>query len=105
MATITAVEREPVHVPEARLTNPLNRLSWMIRTYVVIEGLATCAIVVALWFWVTLFLDWASYGVLNFDYVRDGDAGGWVKVIYRGIFIAGLVIALAYVIATRLVYR
>lgn len=96
MATATL---PPTTSDRASVLNPLERLRGIIRTYVLLEGLASVGIFLALWFWIGIAADFGSFKALDFDWVQ-----GFPMWLRAGFLIAMLA-ALAILIARRLVRR
>jgi hypothetical protein len=64
----TAEVRSPSAAgPSPAIRHPLERLRASIRRYVLLEGLAVIGIVLALWFWIGLLLDFGVFKVFHFD--------------------------------------
>jgi hypothetical protein len=82
-------ERDP------QVYHPLDRLRGIIRRYVVIEGLLSAVLFLALWFTLGLVLDYGVFKVSGWDWVRDG--AWWVRLV-------ALIIALS-LFASILIFR
>ena len=85
---------------DPQVYHPLDRLRGVIRRYVVIEGVLSAVLFVAVWFAVGLALDYGVFKVSGWDWVRDGS--WWLRAFALGLaalLFAGL---LAFRIARRL---
>ncbi len=102
MASVAHDLRVPTQaIPRPTLVSPLTRLSRMVRTYVVVEGVASIIILACLWMWATFLVDWGMFKVFRVDYVQHGSG---VSALMRGLFwgmllIGPLLIALALPLA------
>src|SRR5262245_1178835 len=61
--------------PSPAIRHPLDRLRATIRRYVVLEGMALVGIVLALWFWIDLLLDFGVFKAFKFDWVQEAPRG------------------------------
>lgn len=57
------------------IRSPLDRLRGTIHRYVALEGLAWAGILLALWFWIGLLLDFGVFKVFHFDWVQEAPRG------------------------------
>ncbi|MBM3980100.1 MAG: hypothetical protein FJ304_07410 [Planctomycetes bacterium] len=93
-------ERDP------QVYHPLDRLRGIIRKYVVIEGVLSAVLFVALWFTLGMILDFGLFKISGWDWVRDG--GKWVRaaalVAALGLFAALLVFRIARRLTTEFSY-
>src|SRR4051794_36143828 len=76
------------------LEHPLQRLRGYIRSYVSLEGLLTLVLYLALWFWISLAIDFGFFKIFSVDFVQVLPAG------FRGtlliVLIAGLLALVAF---------
>src|SRR5215218_7272921 len=83
MATVQKVRERAGHSRSAerdpQVYHPLDRLRGVIRKYVVIEGLLTALLFVALWYTAGLVLDFGVFKAFGWDWARDGS--WWVRVV------------------------
>ena len=78
MATVEP--KRPTHRPSERdpqVYHPLDQLRGIIRRYVVIEGVLSALLFVALWFTVGLVLDFGVFKTFGWDWALDG--ARWVR--------------------------
>ena len=84
---------------DSEVYNPLDQLRGIIRRYVVIEGVLSALLFVALWFTLGLVLDYGVFKLTGWDWALDG--ARWVRVL-------ALVVALtlfAAILVTRIARR
>ncbi|WP_149108949.1 mitotic spindle assembly checkpoint protein MAD1 [Limnoglobus roseus] len=60
---------------DAKIANPLDQIRGTIRQYMLADAAVTLAIVVVLWFWIGLALDFGLFKVAGFDWVVDAPRG------------------------------
>lgn len=99
MATATATSSTPTAEPPDRIRHPLVRLRGTIRRYIILEGTLAVALVLALWFWIGLALDFGSFKLFGFDWVQE-----WPRWVRGGLLSAALT-GVAAVVITKLVRR
>src|SRR5207245_646192 len=98
MASATSSTERPDRI-DPRVTHPLDHLRWVIRRYVVVEGLLSAGLFVAAWFALGLLLDFGVFKAFGFDWAVDGT--WWLRL-------AALVLAvtlLAGILALRIARR
>ncbi len=61
----------PTARPDARLTQPLDRLAGMLRRYVAVNAVLVAGLVVAGWLLLSVALDFGVFRATNFDWVLD----------------------------------
>lgn len=84
---------------DPEVLHPLDRLRGTIRRYVVIEGLLSAAIFVAVWFVAAMVIDFGAFKLFTWDWALD--APSWL----RAVALAGGLIGLAVIVATRIARR
>jgi hypothetical protein len=102
MATVQPTRAKPTDrlaERDPQVYHPLDRLRGIIRRYVVIEGLLSAALFLALWFTLGLALDYGMFKTLGWDWVRDG--ARWV----RGLALAVALGLFAAILVFRIVRR
>src|SRR5436309_15258083 len=108
MATVEATQAKPSRHAERdpQVYHPLDRLRGIIRRYVVIEGVLSAILFLALWFTLGLLLDFGVFKALGWDWVRDGSF--WLRlvalVVAVGLFVALLVFRIARRLSTEFSY-
>jgi len=85
---------------QRRVTHPLQRLRGYIRTYVTLEGVAVLCIYVALWFWISLAIDFGFFKIFSIDWVQVLPFG--LRATVLGALAAGLLIVVARKVFFRL---
>src|SRR5215207_8798394 len=77
MATVTrpAARRFDLQTANRQVRDPLHKLRGYIRRYVILHAVTSLVICLAAWFWISLFLDYASFQLLTFDWVQDMPRG------------------------------
>src|SRR5260370_21968277 len=85
---------------QRRVTHPLQRLRGYIRTYVALEGVAVLCIYVALWFWISLAVDFGFFKIFSIDWVQVLPFG--LRATVLGALVAGLLIVVARKVFFRL---
>ena len=96
MATVTERPRTQNLVESHRkVRDPLQQLRGLIRRYVVTEAVTTLLLCVAIFFWVGLLLDFASFKVLGVDLPR------W----FRALLLGGGLLAICFVVELRKVLK
>lgn len=74
MATVTTptTPRRPINRAETdrRVRHPLQALRGYIRAYVMLQGAAVGLLFLALWFWIGLVLDYGSFCLFGFDWLK-----------------------------------
>jgi hypothetical protein len=93
---VTDANRDDVH---RRVRHPLDRMRGTIRGYVSGEGFAVLVIYLALWFWITLALD---YGLFQARAIDLTDADSMPNRALRGLLLGGL---FAFVLALVGLFR
>ncbi|MCI0700176.1 MAG: hypothetical protein L0241_03715 [Planctomycetia bacterium] len=104
---MATVQEKPMKVMSTRhaerdpqVYHPLDRLRGIIRRYVVIEGMLSIALFLAVWFALGLLFDFGLFKTLGWDWVRDG---AWtVRFLALVIAIGLLVSILVFRIVRRL---
>jgi hypothetical protein len=96
MATVTPELTVP---PPEPIRHPLAKLRGSIRKYVAIEGALCIALFLALWFWISLALDFGSFKLLGLDWVQE--LPRW----FRGLLLSGVVAGLTVVAIHQLIRR
>ena len=61
----------PTVRPDARLTQPLDRLAGMLRRYVAVNALLVAGLAVSGWLLLSVLLDYGVFQATNFDWVLD----------------------------------
>jgi hypothetical protein len=85
--------------PSPAIRNPLERLRSTIRRYVLLEGLAVCGIVLALWFWLGLLFDFGVFKSFHFDWVQEAPRS------LRAIVLIGVVALLLGILIVKVIRR
>jgi hypothetical protein len=95
MATVTAQVR-PFDLGEAhrRVRSPLARLSGYIRLYVALEGVALFCTFLAVWFWLTLVMDYGLFKLFGWDWAQSFSR--WARGMALGTFFALVVAVLQF---------
>lgn len=60
---------------DAKIANPLDQVRGTIRQYMLADAAVTLAVVVALWFWLGLALDFGLFKLAGFDWALDAPRG------------------------------
>lgn len=81
------------------IRSPLDRLRGAIHRYVALEGLAIAGIILALWFWIGLALDYGVFRLFRFDWVQEAPRG------FRAAILIAMLIVLATVVLMKIVRR
>lgn len=81
------------------ISSPLSRLRGIIRRYVVIESALAVGLFLALWFWLTMLIDYGTFRLFTFDWVLEAP-----KAMRAIALIAGISLLLALVI-TKMIIR
>lgn len=100
MATATG---NPIQQPaprDPRVYHPLDQLRGIIRWYVVIEGILSALIFLAVWYILALILDYGVFKVFTWDWVQDG--AWWLRAVTLGLALALLAGILVFRIVRRL---
>ena len=72
MATITPPARtRNLSESNQRVRSPLTRLRGYIRGYVSLEGALLLVLLLALWFWISLAIDYGAFKLFAFDWVQE----------------------------------
>src|SRR5271167_3056989 len=73
MATLTPppARSHSLHEAHRRVRSPLARLRGYIRTYVGLEGALLLVLLLALWFWIGLTLDFGFFKLFGIDWVQE----------------------------------
>ena len=81
MATAQESRAKPSRLAERdpQVYHPLDQLRGIIRRYVVIEGVLSVFLFLAIWFTAGLILDYGIFKTLGWDWVRDGS--WWVRLL------------------------
>src|SRR2546430_3410190 len=89
--------------------HPPEALRGIIRRYISLEGLGVALLYLTLWFWIGLALDFGSYWLFRFDWVKELGKlaqGQSTDIVLRGIVLAllisGLIALVVWKIAPRL---
>src|SRR5438128_3369793 len=93
---------------QRRVRHPLQALRGYIRRYVTLEGAGVALFYLALWFWIGLILDFGSYWLFGFDWVKEFSKlaqGKSTDVVVRGLLLAVLVGGLLAVVIWKIVLR
>lgn len=98
MASAELVAKPDAAPPAIR--SPLDRLRGTIHKYVALEGLAWAGILLALWFWIGLLLDYGVFRTFHFDWVQEAPRGLRVSVLI--VMLAGLAALVLVKIVRRL---
>ena len=85
---------------DPEVLHPLDRLRGTIRRYVVIEGLLSAAIFLAVWYVAALVIDFGTFKLLTWDWALDGPA--WLRGVALALGLLGLAAIVAFRIARRL---
>src|SRR6266852_5785670 len=101
MATVTNPPAQPWNRDDSqrRVEHPLERLRGYIRSYVSAEGLLILGLYLALWFWISLALDYGFFKVFGVD---------WVQVLpleFRGIVLLLLISGLVALVTYKVLFR
>ncbi len=93
---MTTTDAPPVR-PDARLTQPLDRLAGMLRRYVVIESALNVALLVLGWVVLNVTLDYGVFQAANFDWVLEASRSfrEMPRLILNGIVLVGLLFAVS----------
>jgi hypothetical protein len=86
-------ERDP------QVYHPLDRLRAIVRRYVVIEGILSAILFVAMWFTLGLLLDYGLFKVSGWDWVQDGSRA------IRALALSLALILFALLLVSRIVTR
>jgi hypothetical protein len=84
---------------QRRVEHPLQRLRGYIRSYVGAEGLLILSLYLALWFWISLSIDYGFFKVFGVD---------WVQVLplgFRGVVLFLLVSGLVALVTYKMLFR
>lgn len=99
MATVTTSPVQDREQVNRRVAHPLQRLRATIRLYVGAEGLAVLLLYLALWFWISLLLDFGFFKAFAVDWVQE------LPLAFRAILLGGLVTGLVVLVTLRVVLR
>lgn len=99
MATVTET-RTKNQADDPQVYHPLDRLRGIIRRYVVIEGLLSAVIFLALWYVLAIVLDYGVFKAFTWDWVQDGTR--WIRIIALVIGLALLGSIVVFRIVRRL---
>jgi hypothetical protein len=99
MATATDRPTLPTAI-SGEIIHPLDQLRGTIRRYVVVEGLLSAGLFVAVWFVLGLLLDFGLFKAATWDWVVDGP--WWLRFAALGVSLLLVVAILALRIARRL---
>jgi hypothetical protein len=86
---------------QQHVRHPLERIRGTIRTYLGLEGVALLLTLLALWFWVTLALDYGPFRVFDLDWVQWVQYR-WARALSLGILFLGAVVLLRMSLLRRL---
>src|ERR1700676_5682094 len=90
MATLTPPTRpRSLHEAHRRVRSPLARLRGYIRTYVGLEGALLLVLLLALWFWIGLALDFGFFKLFGIDWVQEWP---WAVRLVLLILVAGAIL-------------
>lgn len=95
MATVSP-SRIPAQTQE-RISSPLQQLRGAIRRYIVLEAVAVFLILLSLWYWVGLGLDYGTFKLTGFDYVQ------LIPHWFRWAVLVGIVAVVAILVTLNLV--
>ncbi len=84
----SATPESPIKL-DAKLASPLDQIRGTIRQYVLSDVAVTVAIVVVLWFWLGLVLDYGLFKLTGFDWVLDSSLP--IRYIAQLALVLGLV--------------
>ncbi len=90
------IKQSPI---DLRAYHPLARLRWIIRAYVLVEGLALAAILACVWFWLATALD---FGLHHFAGIDLLDRAPWVRRALLVVFSLAMLVIVVWFIFTRL---
>ncbi len=94
---------------DRRVRHPLQSLRGYIRLYVSLEGAAIALCYLALWFWVSLALDYGAFALLGFDWIQElqsiDEAGQPTSWAFRLALLLLLLLGLLSVAALKIVWR
>src|SRR5947209_60937 len=99
MATATPPPARPAVAPSPAVLHPLDRLRGPTRRYVLLEGLATVCLYLAVWFWLGLLLDFGAFKALGLDWVQE------LPPSFRSTLLVLLTGGLVAVVAVKVVRR
>ena len=91
---------DPLAERDPQVYHPLDRLRGVIRRYVVIEGILSAILFVALWFAIGLILDFGLFKMLGWDWAQDG--ARWVRGLALAVALTLFVAILVFRIVRRL---
>ncbi len=100
MATVTTSTR-PRSLADSsqRVRHPLERLRGYIRFYVLAESLAVIALYLAIFFWVSLILDYGAFKLLSVDWVQS--LPRWARALVLGGCVGCLLVVMEMAALTR----
>lgn len=93
---------------QRRVRHPLQALRGYIRRYVTLEGVGVALLYLALWFWVGLILDFGSYWVFGFDWIKELGKlaqGKSTDLVLRGILLGVLIAGVVALVVWKIVLR
>src|SRR5262245_36676977 len=102
MATATPPTRRlSLTESQQRVRHPLEKVRGIIRSYVGLEGAALLLTLLAIWFWVSLVLDYGVFRAFDKDWVQDFARP--VRALVLGCFFLLAVVALRAGLIARMV--
>src|SRR5437879_3245831 len=93
MATITERPAARLSASSATVRDPLRKLRFYIRSYATSEVIATLLMCLAVFFWLSLLLDYGSF-LLGLDWVRDTPRGFRAGLLGLGLLVVCFVVEL-----------
>src|SRR5262249_37812098 len=84
---------------DLRAYHPLARLRRIIRAYVTIEGMLSALIMIGLWFWLSLAIDFGVHYFLGIDLLQDAAPVRYVLLVLVS---AGVLAALVFFVFRRI---
>src|SRR5438874_2667182 len=101
MATITPPARtRNLSESNQRVRSPLARLRGYIRGYVSLEGALLLVLLLALWFWISLAIDYGAFKLFTLDWVQEWP---WaVRLVLLVLLTAGVATAVSLNVFGRL---
>jgi hypothetical protein len=91
MATITEKPAPQLSASSAKVRDPLQKLRFYIRAYATSEVLATLLMCLAVFFWISLLLDYGSF-LLGLDWVRDTPRGFRAALLGLGLLLVFFIV-------------
>src|SRR2546421_13093050 len=91
MATITEKPAARLSASSAKVRDPLQKLRFYIRSYATSEVITTLLMWLAVFFWLSLVLDYGSF-LLGVDWVRDMPRGFRAALLGLGLLVVCFVV-------------